>query len=100
MRSKLLALHLLHSILSSHSHIFFAPAAILFPVGTLPESTMFVHSVKQYLCLALSRNAVSVVPQVFEISLDLFGRVLVGLRSVMKVSVSRFIYRDDFMNAI
>ncbi|KAI9357006.1 hypothetical protein DFJ73DRAFT_953328 [Zopfochytrium polystomum] len=88
MRSKLLALHLLNTVLSSHIHIFFTPSPVLFPPGQSGQSVLFINSVKQYLCLALSRNAVSVVPQVFEISLDLFGRALVSLRTVMKKEIS------------
>ncbi|KAJ3150955.1 guanine nucleotide exchange protein for ADP-robosylation factor [Geranomyces michiganensis] len=92
MRSKLLSLHLVFTILSSHMYIFFVPAPVLFSAGTSsktdPNAVLFVHAVKQYLCLSLSRNAVSVVPQVFDVSLEIFGMVLVGLRSVLKKELS------------
>lgn len=92
MRSKLLSLHLVHTILTSHMYIFFTPAPVLFSPGTAtkadPNAVAFIHAVKQYLCLSLSRNAVSVVPQVFDISLEIFGRVLLGLRTVLKVSLT------------
>ncbi|KAI8592987.1 hypothetical protein BDZ88DRAFT_503867 [Geranomyces variabilis] len=92
MRSKLLSLHLVFTILSSHMYIFFVPAPVLFSPGTStktdPNAVLFVHAVKQYLCLSLSRNAVSVVPQVFDVSLEIFGKVLVGLRGVLKKELS------------
>ncbi|KAI9362470.1 hypothetical protein DFJ73DRAFT_620704 [Zopfochytrium polystomum] len=93
MRSKLLSLHLVHSILSTHVSIFFTPAPSLFAIDTSlpppsPVSLLFIHSVKQYLCLTLSRNALSVVPQVFDISMDIFSRVLVDLRTLLKKELS------------
>ncbi|KAJ3192020.1 guanine nucleotide exchange protein for ADP-robosylation factor [Irineochytrium annulatum] len=91
MRSKLLSLHLVHTVLTSHMHVFFTPASVLFPGdggrGQV-QTVLFVHAVWQYLCLSISRNAVSVVPQVFDISMDIFGRVLVGLRTVLKREIS------------
>lgn len=47
---------------------------------------IFVHSIKQYLCLSLSRNIVSVVPQIFDIAIQLFMTVLEKLRSTLKVN--------------
>ncbi|KND00748.1 uncharacterized protein SPPG_03863 [Spizellomyces punctatus DAOM BR117] len=92
MRSKLLSLHLVYTILGSHMYIFFTPAPVLFSPGTQTKAdsnaVLFVHAVKQYLCLSLSRNAVSVVPQVFDISMEIFGKVLIGLRSVLKKELS------------
>lgn len=49
------------------------------------EATTFVQAINQYLCLSLSRNAVSPVPQVFEISVEIFWRVLAGMRTKLKV---------------
>ena len=45
----------------------------------------FVQAINQYLCLCLSRNAVSPVPQVFELSVEIFWRVILGLRTKLKV---------------
>ncbi|KAI8610970.1 hypothetical protein BC830DRAFT_1069281 [Chytriomyces sp. MP71] len=88
MRSKLLSLHLINAVLSSHMHVFFVQAPNLFPNGTPKDGTLFVHSVKQYLCLSLSRNTVSVLPPVFDVSMEIFGKALVGLRSVLKKELS------------
>jgi brefeldin A-inhibited guanine nucleotide-exchange protein len=49
------------------------------------ETTSFVQAINQYLCLALSRNAVSPVPQVFEVCVEIFWRVISGMRTKLKV---------------
>ncbi|KAJ3414515.1 guanine nucleotide exchange protein for ADP-robosylation factor [Chytridiales sp. JEL 0842] len=87
MRSKLLSLYLIHTVLSNNNYIFFTPAPILFSSSS-QSSVLFIHSVKQYLLLSFTRNAVSVVPQVFDISMDIFGRMLVGLRTLLKKEMS------------
>lgn len=84
MRSKLLSLHLILTILSSHIQVFTSPNVII-TSSTTHESTLFVQAIKQYLCLSLSRNAVNPVPQVFEISLEIFWKCINKLRSHLKV---------------
>ncbi|KAJ3129512.1 guanine nucleotide exchange protein for ADP-robosylation factor [Physocladia obscura] len=78
MRSKLLTLHLLNMILTSHLAVLLVPTPLLFSSVTM----------KQFLCLALSRNTASIVPQVFDISIEIFGKCLIGLRSAMKKELS------------
>jgi brefeldin A-inhibited guanine nucleotide-exchange protein len=85
MRSKLLALHLILGILQGHLRVFQDPSISL-SSSTTGERTPLVQAVKQYLCLSLSRNAVSPVNQVFEVSCEIFWRVLDGLRTKLKVS--------------
>ncbi|KAG2109806.1 guanine nucleotide exchange factor in Golgi transport N-terminal-domain-containing protein [Suillus clintonianus] len=85
MRSKLLSLHLVLTILNSHMALFVDPKAIIYSSST-NEATTFVQGVNQYLCLSLSRNAVSPVPQVFEVSVEIFWRVLSGMRTKLKTS--------------
>ncbi len=84
MRSKLLSLHLVLMVLNSHMPLFVSPSAIIYSSSTT-EATPFVQAANQYLCLCLSRNAVSPVPQVFEISVEIFWRVISGLRTQLKV---------------
>ncbi|KAJ3031004.1 UNVERIFIED_CONTAM: guanine nucleotide exchange protein for ADP-robosylation factor [Siphonaria sp. JEL0065] len=184
MRSKLLSLHLIHTIICSHMHLFFVNAPMLFPAEflaslakesnrasisssrratsalpgnspnpltlasniqtptktdldetstgslgdqmydieleqpwqdqstpqqqvpqspnptpTIPNSnqpitvdiytpTLFIHAIKPYLCLSLTRNTVSVIPQVFDVSMELFSQVLQSLRVFLKREVS------------
>lgn len=84
MRSKLLSLHLVLMILNSHMPIFVSPSAIIYSSSS-NEATTFIQAASQYLCLCLSRNAVSPVPQVFEISVEIMWRVISGLRTKLKV---------------
>ncbi|KAL6299711.1 hypothetical protein BKA93DRAFT_741894 [Sparassis latifolia] len=86
MRSKLLSLHLVLTILNTHMPIFVSPSAIIYSSSS-HEATSFVQAINQYLCLCLSRNAVSPVPQVFEISVEIFWRVISGLRTKLKKEI-------------
>ena len=85
MRSKLLSLHLVLTILKSHADLFVNPL-ISIPSNTSMEMTPFLQATKQYLCLSLSRNAVSPVNQVFELSVEIFWCMLKSMRAQMKVS--------------
>ncbi|TFK55672.1 hypothetical protein OE88DRAFT_1652091 [Heliocybe sulcata] len=86
MRSKLLSLHLVLTILNSHMALFVAPSSIIYSSSS-HEATSFVQAVNQYLCLSLSRNAVSSVPQVFELSVEIFWRVISGMRTKLKKEI-------------
>ncbi|KAG6854759.1 hypothetical protein C0991_001186 [Blastosporella zonata] len=86
MRSKLLSLHLVLTVLNSHMALFVDPSAIIYSSSS-NEATSFVQAINQYLCLSLSRNAVSPVPQVFEISVEIFWRVLSGMRTKLKKEI-------------
>lgn len=84
MRSKLLALYLVLTVLNSHMPLFVDPTAIIYS-NSQNEPLPFFQAINQHLCLCLSRNAVSPVPQVFEISVEIFWRVLWGMRTKLKV---------------
>ncbi|KAG8720982.1 guanine nucleotide exchange protein for ADP-robosylation factor [Ceratobasidium sp. 395] len=86
MRSKLLSLHLVLTVLDTHMPIFVDSYALIFSNST-NDATPFLQAVKQYLCLALSRNAISSVPQVFDISVEIFWRILNGLRTKLKKEI-------------
>lgn len=86
MRSKLLSLHLVLMILQNHLPMFIDPEVVIIS-STSRDRTPFIQAVKQYLCLALSRNAVSPVIQVFELSCEIFWRVLVGMRTKLKKEI-------------
>lgn len=75
LRSKILSLHLLLSILQNAGPVF-------------RSNEMFIMAIKQYLCVALSKNGVSSVPEVFELSLSIF----VALLSNFKVTVYEVLY--------
>ncbi|KAG8914569.1 guanine nucleotide exchange protein for ADP-robosylation factor [Tulasnella sp. 408] len=86
MRSKMLSLQLVLQILDNHLPIFVDPTSIIYSSSS-DERTPFLHASKQYLCLSLSRNAVSPVNQVFEISVEIFWRVLMGMRTKLKKEI-------------
>jgi len=87
MRSKLLSLHLVLTILNSHMSLFVDPTAIVYS-NSQNEPMSFVQAVNQHLCLCLSRNAISPVLQVFDISVEIFWRVLSGMRTKLKVRIN------------
>ncbi|KAF5364253.1 hypothetical protein D9756_000655 [Leucocoprinus leucothites] len=86
MRSKLLSLHLVLTVLNSHMPLFVDPTAIVYS-NSQNEPMSFVQAINQHLCLCLSRNAVSPVPQVFDISVEIFWRVLSGMRTRLKKEI-------------
>ncbi|KLT43076.1 Sec7-domain-containing protein [Cutaneotrichosporon oleaginosum] len=86
MRSKLLSLHLILTLLKSHADLFTNPAVTI-PSSSSAEHTPFLQEIKQYLCQSLSRNAVSPVTQVFELSTEIFWCVLKSMRAPLKKEV-------------
>nr|ODN91502.1 guanine nucleotide exchange protein for ADP-robosylation factor [Cryptococcus depauperatus CBS 7855] len=86
MRSKLLSLHLILTILKSHSDLFVNPFVCI-PSNSSLEMTPFLQATKQYLCLSLSRNALSPVIQVFELSVEIFWCMLKSMRAQLKKEI-------------
>ena len=52
------------------------------------SNEMFISAVKQYLCVALSKNGVSNVCEVFELSLAIFLSLLMKFKTHLKSQVS------------
>ena len=48
---------------------------------------MFINAIKQYLCVALSKNGVSSVPNVFELSLAIFVTLLSNFKQHLKMQI-------------
>ena len=48
---------------------------------------MFINAIKQYLCVALSKNGVSSVPEVFELSLAIFLTLLSTFKQHLKMQI-------------
>ena len=74
LRSKILSLQLLLSILQNAGPVF-------------RRNGMFINAIKQYLCVALSKNGVSAVPQVFELSLAIFLTLLSNFKQHLKMQI-------------
>ncbi|KIY51634.1 Sec7-domain-containing protein [Fistulina hepatica ATCC 64428] len=101
MRSKLLALRLVLTVMSSHMPLFADPRALVYssaghPTVLIPTPPTFAQAITQYLCLALARNAVSAVPSVFDLAVALFWRTLSGLRAPLKREIG-VLLREIFL---
>uniref|UniRef100_A0A8D9B2L0 Brefeldin A-inhibited guanine nucleotide-exchange protein 1 n=1 Tax=Cacopsylla melanoneura TaxID=428564 RepID=A0A8D9B2L0_9HEMI len=86
LRSKILSLHLLLSILQSAGPVF-------------RSNSMFITAIKQYLCVALSKNGVSPVPEVFELSLSIFLALLDKFKTHLKMQIEVF-FKEIFLNIL
>ncbi|CAL9731353.1 protein transport protein Sec7p [Monosporozyma unispora] len=75
-RSKLLSLHIIYSIMKEHVDVFLSPNICL--PGKKNETLL--DAVKQYLCLSLSRNAASPISPVFEITLEILWLLIANLK--------------------
>uniref|UniRef100_A0A8C7JDD0 ARF guanine nucleotide exchange factor 1 n=1 Tax=Oncorhynchus kisutch TaxID=8019 RepID=A0A8C7JDD0_ONCKI len=83
LRSKVLSLQLLLSILQNAGPVF-------------KTNEMFINAIKQYLCVALSKNGVSSVPEVFELSLSIFLTLLSHFKTHLKMQIEVF-FKEIFL---
>lgn len=88
-RSKLLSLHIIHTILKENMEIFLNPEVVILSSKT-SEQTKLINAVRQYLCLSLSRNAASPLAPVFELSIEIFWLVISNLRAEFKREIPVF----------
>ena len=51
------------------------------------RSEVFIIAIRQYLCVALSKNGVSSIPQIFEISLAIFVELMDKFKAHLKVQI-------------
>ncbi|KAK6461490.1 hypothetical protein DFJ63DRAFT_325704 [Scheffersomyces coipomensis] len=89
-RSKLLSLHIIHTILKEHIDIFLSHDVVIFSTKE-GEQTRLINAIKQHVCLALSRNAASSLAPVFELSLEIFWIIISNLRSEFKREIPVFL---------
>lgn len=87
MRSKLISLHIIHTLLNNHIAVFTSPLCTITSTKS-NEPTSFLQAVKFYLCLSISRNGASSVDRVFEVCCDIFWLMLKFMRAPFKVSIS------------
>ncbi|KAI7508911.1 hypothetical protein KC347_g5711 [Hortaea werneckii] len=90
MRSKLLSLHIIHTVLFNHSQVFTDKNATIRASGS-GEATGFTQAVKQYLCLSLSRNGASSTQKVFEVAAEVFWLITKFLRPQLKRELEVFL---------
>ena len=90
MRSKLLALHTIHSILCNNMSVILLPLATIRSNTKSSDSTTLIQAIKSYLILSLSRNGSSSINRIFEVSSEIFWTILRHLRIVMKTEIEVF----------
>ena len=98
MRSKLLSLHILYTLLNNNTSVFISPYATI-RSSSGDEPTSFVQAIKQYLCLSLSRNGQSAVRPVFEVSCEIFWLMLKYLRVMLKKELEVFL-KEIYLNTL
>uniref|UniRef100_UPI00398F7C2F brefeldin A-inhibited guanine nucleotide-exchange protein 2-like n=1 Tax=Pristiophorus japonicus TaxID=55135 RepID=UPI00398F7C2F len=86
LRSKIISLQLLLSVLQNAGPVF-------------KTNEMFINAIKQYLCVALSKNGVSCVPDVFELSLAIFLTLLSHFKINLKMQIEVF-FKEIFLNIL
>lgn len=91
-RSKLISLHIIHSIIKEHIDIFLSKDILI----SSPTPTRFVDVIRQYLCLSVSKNAASAISPVFEITLEIFYLIMANLRSEFKKEIPVFLFEIYF----
>ena len=77
LRSKLLSLQLLHSIIQNSG-------------ATFRSGEKFVWAVRQYLCVSLLKNGVSPIASILQLSLDLFVAVIRFFKDHLKSEIGVF----------
>ncbi|XP_054711883.1 brefeldin A-inhibited guanine nucleotide-exchange protein 1-like [Uloborus diversus] len=86
LRSKILSLQLLLTILQNAGPVF-------------KSTDMFINAIKQYLCVALSKNGVSSIPEVFELSLSIFLALFQNFKTHLKIQMEVF-FKEIFLNIL
>ena len=84
MRSKLVSLHLIHTLLNNNITVFTSPLCTI-KNSKSNESTTFLQAIKFYLCLSITRNGASSVDRVFDVCCEIFWLMLKYLRPSFKV---------------
>lgn len=87
MRSKLISLHLIHTLLNNNIVVFTSPLCTI-TNSKSNEPTSFLQAIKFYLCLSITRNGASSVDKVFEVCCEIFWLMLKFMRAPFKVSVT------------
>ncbi|ETS83417.1 hypothetical protein PFICI_05293 [Pestalotiopsis fici W106-1] len=90
MRSKLISLHLIRTLLNNHIHVFTSPLCTITNTKT-SDSTNFLQATKYYLCLSITRNGASSVDRVFEVCCEIFWLMLKFMRAPFKKEIEVFL---------
>ncbi|XP_069166610.1 brefeldin A-inhibited guanine nucleotide-exchange protein 1 isoform X3 [Procambarus clarkii] len=86
LRSKILSLEMLLSIVQNAGQVF-------------RSNETFITAIKQYLCVALSKNGVSPITEVFHLSLAIFVALLSNFKAHLKKQIEVF-FKEIFLNIL
>lgn len=84
MRSKLISLHLIHTLLNNNITVFTSPLCTI-KNSKNNEPTSFLQAIKFYLCLSITRNGASSVDRVFDVCCEIFWLMVKYMRPSFKV---------------
>jgi brefeldin A-inhibited guanine nucleotide-exchange protein len=84
MRSKLVSLHLIHTLMNNHVEVFTSPLCKI-KNSKSNEFTSFLQAIKYYICLTITRNGASSVDRVFDVTAEIFWLILKFMRPSFKV---------------
>ena len=84
MRSKLVSLAIIRTLLNNHMIVFTSPLVVI-RSSSSNEPTSFGQAINQYLRLSLSKNGASSVRQVFECCAEIFWLMIANMRVMLKV---------------
>ncbi|KAI5457139.1 hypothetical protein BGZ63DRAFT_428558 [Mariannaea sp. PMI_226] len=90
MRSKLISLHIIHTLLNNNISVFTNPLCTI-KNSKSNEPTSFLQAVKFYLCLSITRNGASAVDRIFNISSEIFWLMLKYMRASFKKEIEVFL---------
>jgi len=93
MRSKVLCLSIIHSVLRDFMPIFTSPSVM---VRFSRETVDFMQASKNSICLALAINAPKPMNQVFEISCEIFSLMVTHMRGALKSEIEVF-FREIYL---
>ncbi|KAI5861496.1 Sec7-domain-containing protein [Durotheca rogersii] len=90
MRSKLISLHLIRTLLNNHMLVFTSPLCTITNTKN-NESIGFLQAIKFYLCLSITRNGASSIDRVFEVCCEIFWLMLKFMRAPFKKEIEVFL---------
>ncbi|KAK4655415.1 guanine nucleotide exchange protein for ADP-robosylation factor [Podospora pseudocomata] len=90
MRSKLISLHIVHTLLNNNIGVFTSPFCTITNTKS-NEPTSFLQAIKYYLCLSITRNGASSVDRVFDVCCEIFWLMIKYLRAPFKKEIEVFL---------
>ncbi|CAD6504656.1 BgTH12-00162 [Blumeria graminis f. sp. triticale] len=91
MRSKLISLHLIQTLLSNNILVFTSPLCTI-KNSRSNEPTGFLQAIKFYLCLSITRNGASSVDKIFEICCEILWLMMKYMRASFKREIEVFLH--------